>query len=192
MSRTVRFTTADLEALPDPLDDTRYEVIDGELLVAKQPHREHQFTGAVIFAALQAWSRQTGRGVANIAPGLIFSAEDNDAPDVVWISRERRTQGVRPDGRLHTAPELVVEVLSLGSANERRDRELKLKLYARQGVEEYWLVDWRARAVAVYRRSGDELQLVENLSDADELTSPLLPGFAYPVNDLWEPPLDKA
>jgi hypothetical protein len=42
MSRAVRFTVTDLEGFPDPLDDTRYELIDGELHIAKQPHWEHQ------------------------------------------------------------------------------------------------------------------------------------------------------
>jgi Uma2 family endonuclease len=95
--------------------------------------------------------------------------------------------GLRPDGKLYAAPELAVEILSPGSTNERRDRELKLKLYAREGVEEYWLVDWRERTVVVYRRAGAELQAVLTLTNADALTSPLLPGFACPVRDLWEP-----
>jgi Uma2 family endonuclease len=190
MSTPIRFTIADVEALPDPLDDTRYEVIDGELSVAHQPHWEHQFAGAALFAALQEWSRRTRRGVANIAPGVIFSVEEGVAPDVVWLSRERRAQGVRADGKLYAAPELAVEILSPGATNERRDRETKLKLYAREGVDEYWIADWRARTVAVYRRIGERLQLTETLTDDETLTSPLLPGFACPVRDLWEPPLD--
>jgi Uma2 family endonuclease len=190
MSTGVRFTTADLEALPDRLDDTRYELIDGELLVAKQPRWEHQFAGLALGAALLAWSRQTRLGAPNTAPGVIFSPEDDVAPDVIWISRERRAQGLRSDGKLYAAPELVVEVLSPGATNERRDRDLKLKLYAREGVEEYWLIDWRAHTVEVYRRADDSFEQVAVLTDADELTSPLLPGFASPVSELWEPALD--
>ena len=190
MSTPVRFTMADLEALPDRLDDTRYELIDGELSVASQPHWAHQYVSFKLAAALDAWNLETDRGDANIAPGVTFTPEDGVAPDVVWISRERAAQGLRPDGKLYVAPEIVAEVLSPGSTNERRDREVKLKLYAREGVEEYWLVDWRARTVEIYRRVGDLLQFAQTLTDADHLTSPLLPGFAYPVRDLWEPALD--
>jgi hypothetical protein len=32
--------------------------------------------------------------------------------------------------------------------------------------------------------------LVVTLTDGDILTSPLLPGFAHPIADLWQPPLD--
>ena len=56
MPTSVRFTTADLEALPDRLDDTRYELIDGELCVARQPHWEHQLVGVMLSAALVEWS----------------------------------------------------------------------------------------------------------------------------------------
>src|SRR5437868_4287433 len=83
---------------------------------------------------------------------------------------------------LHEPPELVVEVLSPGAANERRDRDAKLKLYARRGVDEYWLVDWQRRRVELYRRDGPAFRLGASLTDADQLQSPLLPGFAHAVD----------
>ena len=187
MSTTSRFTSQDLTGFPDPLDGTRYEIIDGKLIVSKQPHWEHQFTSGIFFSALQNWSRQTGLGVANLAPGLILAEDQDVAPDVVWISRARRAQSLEPDGKLHAAPELAIEILSPGSANERRDRELKLKLHSRIGVAEYWIADWRTRTVQVYRRAGGDLQLAAILAKDDALASPLLPGFALPIGDLWEP-----
>lgn len=187
MHPALRFTIADLEALSERRDDTRYEVIDGELFVSTQPHWEHQYACARLLAALLAWSDRTELGEATLAPGLIFSSEDAVAPDLVWVSYERLGQGLGDDGKLHVAPELVVEVLSPGATNERRDREAKLKLYAREGVEEYWIVDWQTRTVEVYRRAGDILQKMAALTDADTVTSPLLPGFSHPVASLWRP-----
>ena len=111
-----------------------------------------------------------------------------DAPDVVWRSREQLAVGKDDAGHLRVAPELVVEVRSPGSANERRDREVKLALYSRQGVREYGIVDWRARRVQVYRRDGAASRLVETLETDDALTSPPLPGFSRPVSNLWTAP----
>ena len=88
-------------------------------------------------------------------------------------------------GHFRRAPELVVEVLSPGPKNERRDRELKLKLYSRQGVREYWIVDWRTRTVQVFRREQAALRLVATLESDDALTTPLLAGFRQPVAELW-------
>lgn len=137
-------------------------------------------------AALESWSVQSGAGEANLVPGVIFADDDDMAPDVVWISHARRAMALGPDGHLHAAPELVVEVLSPGSTNERRDREAKLKLYSRRGVLEYWIVDWRTQQVEVYRREELALHLVATLYPADTLTSPLLPGFACEVATLFE------
>jgi Uma2 family endonuclease len=184
---TLRMTTADLEVLPDPLDDTRYEIIDGELYVAKQPSLEHQYASDEACAALRSWSTRTGRGFAFSAPGIIFADDDNVAPDVIWISKERLRTARGDDGKLHAAPELVVEVLSPGAYNEQRDRDLKLKLYSRRGVEEYWIVDCAARQVGVYRRDAGELRPVVTLAADEELRSPLLPGFSLPVNQLFFP-----
>ena len=184
MSSSLRYTSADLEGLPD-IDGVRYEIIDGELHVSKQPTFEHQYASDEVQTALRVWCRQSGAGVAISAPGLVFAGDEDVAPDVVWISHERLAHGIDESRHLRVAPELVVEVLSPGARNEARDRELKLKLYSRQGVHEYWIVDCRGRTVQVYRREQAALELVATLDGADELTSPLLPGFRCSLRTLW-------
>ena len=186
MSVTRRYTSADLEHLPR-VEGTRYEIIDGELHVSTSPRWEHQYACSIVIWALQSWNRQTDLGVVLAAPGLVFAQDDDVVPDVVWVSRARLATALDAGGHLRRAPELVVEVLSPGAANERRDREVKLALYSRQGVEEYWIVDWRQQAVEVYRREEGTLRLVATLASRDVLTSPLLPDFACPVAALCAP-----
>jgi len=182
--KTLRWTLRDLEPLPD--DDKRYEIIDGELYVAKQPDWEHQFVCGRIYMLLQMWSDQTQLGMANIVPGIIFTDDNNVVPDVVWISRERLATALQKDRKLHSSPELLVEVLSPGSENERRDRGVKLKLYSRRNVKEYWVVDWRERNLEVYRREDAVLTLDKTLNEIDVLESPLLPGFRCEVSQLFK------
>ncbi len=181
--KTLRWNSRDLEAMPE--DGKRYEIVDGELYVSKQPHWQHQFVCGRVFALLDAWSRQTKAGMANLAPGLIFGEEDDVAPDVVWISRARMTTALQEDGKLHMAPELVIEVLSPGKTNEQRDREVKLKLYSRRGVHEYWVVNWQDQELEVYRREDAVLTLDKTLHQTDQLQSPLLPGFTCQVSQLF-------
>jgi Uma2 family endonuclease len=179
-----RWTVAEVEALP--YDEwRRYEVIDGELFVSTAPHFEHQAACTKGSRALDEWNDETGLGRVFVAPGVIFSESDGVMPDVVWVSRERLAQIADSAGHLRGAPELVAEVLSPGRANERRDRETKLRLYSRYGVEEYWLLDWRTRTVVVYRRAGETLARVARLSVGDTLTTPLLPGFSLPLSRLF-------
>ena len=181
----VRWTIADLEGFPD--DETkRYEIIDGELFVSKQPHREHQAVCARCTIALGVWNDQTQLGRIFIAPGIIFSESDAVAPDVMWASHERLAAIERGDDpHFYGAPELVIEVLSPGATNERRDREAKLKLYSIYGVLEYWIVDWRTQHVAVYRRHDAQLTLAATLTRDATLTSPILPGFTLPIATLF-------
>ena len=168
-----------------PSDSKRYEVIDGELYVSQQPHYYHQHLCLRLGGLLDAWSLETGAGEANAAPGLIFGENDDVAPDLIWISRERLATALQDDGKLHGAPDLVVEVLSPGVTNEHRDREIKLKLYSQRGVLEYWIVSWRERRIEIYRRVETVLTLVSTLYETDTLQSPLLPGFTCPVSKLF-------
>jgi len=85
------------------------------------------------------------------------------------------------EGHLRGAPELIVEVLSAGTTNERRDREAKLKLYSSTGVQEYWIANWQLQQLEVYRREAAQLKLIATLLADDEITSPLLPGFGVRV-----------
>lgn len=89
-------------------------------------------------------------------------------------------------GHLTAAPELVVEVLSPGDKNEKRDRETKLKLYSVQGVQEYWIFAYKERKVEVYRREKAILKLAATLFSQDELTSPMLPGFNCLIGKLFK------
>ncbi|NCJ07363.1 Uma2 family endonuclease [Synechococcales cyanobacterium C] len=179
----VRWTIQDVEALPEN-EWVHYEIIDGELFVTRAPHHRHQKIVGRIFAALDHWSVTHGLGEASIMPGLIFSDSDNVSPDVVWISDERIAQIQDEAGHFRGAPELVVEVLSPGKANEDRDRQAKLKLYSVQGVQEYWIVDPITQRLEMYRRDQAQLTLVATLLVGDAITSPLLPGFRHQI-DSW-------
>jgi len=184
MSVQRRYTSRDLDLLPD-IEGVHYEIIDGELFVTHSPHADHQHACAVATSALHTWSRQSGLGRTMVGPGLVFSEDDDVEPDVVWSSWER-LGSLDDAGHFRAAPDLVVEVLSPGPANERRDLQAKFGLSTRQDVKKYWIVDWRRHTVRIYRRSDQTLELVATLGDGETLTSPLLPGFAHPVSELWE------
>ena len=179
----VRWNIADLELFPD--DGKRYEIIDGELIVTRAPRWSHQQVTGRIFNALDDWCQSEGFGEAAINPGIIFTDEDNVIPDVVWASSERLDLLLDEAEHLTGAPELVVEVLSPGEKNEKRDTQLKLKLYSQQGVQEYWIVNKDLRQVQVYRRENALLTLTLTLQAGDPLTSPLLPDFSCALSRIF-------
>ena len=181
----LRWTTKDLDAMPDDGGWTRYEIVEGDLIVTRAPHFGHQRAGGKLYVELENWSHQTRLGEPIQAPGLVFSPMDAVIPDLVWISRGRLAEGLDTAGHLTIAPELVVEILSPGATNEHRDREVKRKLYSIHGVQEYWVVSWQLQTIEIYRRSPTQLQLVATLLSGDTLTSSLLPGFQVPLSRIF-------
>jgi Uma2 family endonuclease len=176
MTISERWTSADLDLFPDD-PRLRYEIIDGELYVSKAPHWHHQLVADRISRALGNWNDGAASGEVASGPGIILDDDSNLIPDVIWISRARLAQALGPDGKLHALPELVIEILSPGKQNIQRDRESKPLVYARQGVQEYWIVDWVGRTIEIYQLAATALVLATTLHPGDTLTSPLLPGF---------------
>jgi Uma2 family endonuclease len=185
VANSLYWTTADLDAIPDNGGWLRHEIIAGELFVTRAPHIRHQSAAGKIQVQLQNWSEETGLGLSVQAPGVIFTTTDAVIPDVVWASRSRLEQGIDAAGHFTIAPELVVEILSAGEQNERRDKSVKLKLYSQYGVQEYWIVNWQVQTLEIYRRTDAQLQLIATLLAGDTLTSPLLPGFSVEIDRLF-------
>lgn len=184
VTQKVRWTTSDIELLAAD-EWKQYEIIDGELFVTRAPHWRHQRTASNVNLALQNWSTTSQLGEATCTPGILFTEADNVIPDVVWISKEKLALLLDEEGHLTGAPELIVEILSSGKTNERRDREAKLKLYSARGVQEYWIVDWQQQQVEVYRRKNGQLKLIATLLGEDEINSPLLPGFSCQIKQFF-------
>lgn len=186
----IRWTSDDPEEIPD--DGKRYEVINGGNHVSNPTHWKHQCVTGRITSALTMWCDQTNLGMAVFAPGLIFDADNEVAPDVVWISEEKLKLALKSDGHLHSAPEFIAEVLMPNQEDEYRDRVLKRDLYSRFGVSEFWIVSWTDRLVEIYRREAQDMQLekVKTLKESDTITSPLLSGFECTVNKFFEDLID--
>ena len=179
----LRLTNADLEAMPE--DGNRYEVIDGELYVSSAPSFFHQTTLMNIGGAFLDYLREHPIGRIIPGVGVIFDDYNCVIPDLIFVTYERLRKTLA-GGRFHAAPEIVIEILSPGSSNQRRDRQIKRNLYAARGASEYWIVDPENRSVEVHRRNeADELVLEKSLLQGDELTSGLLPEFSLPVDALF-------
>ena len=141
-----RITWQDVQQLPD--DGNRYEAIDGELCVTPAPSLRHQRILMRLTLALHNLLVEPGHGELFFAPtGVEFPAtEEGVQPDLLFVSNQRR--GILADQWIRGAPDLVVEILSPTTAH--RDRGVKRKLYDRQGVSVYWIVDPDARVVEVW------------------------------------------
>ena len=174
-----RLTYDDFCLLPE--DGKRREIIEGDLFVTPSPVTPHQRTVIRLSSHLWYFVDSHKLGEVFSAPfDVVFSEFDVVEPDILYISNARA--GILTHRNVQGAPDLVVEVLSEGT--EKRDRTIKLELYGKFGVDEYWTVDPNGPSADIYRRGEKGLTLVATLSAEDALTSPMFPGFRLPLREL--------
>jgi len=137
-----RWTYADYAALPD--DGNRYEIIAGVLYMTPAPGTGHQSVSARLVTFLVTHVEFAGLGRVFAAPVDVELAPDTVVqPDIVVVLSANLDR-ITPS-RIIGAPDLVVEILSPGTAGY--DRREKQDAYARAGVGEYWIVDPGAQTV---------------------------------------------
>jgi Uma2 family endonuclease len=176
-------TVDDLALLPD--DGNRYELIEGELLVSHAPGLTHQHVFGNLFGALWQYFAQYPIGEVVATPGIIFDRYNGVIPDVVVVLNERR-DAITAGERFVGPPNIVIEIVSPGAENTRRDRIMKRQIYGKFGVNEYWVVDPAERTVEIYRPHAGTLELDVTLAAGDMLRSPVLPEFACSVDQLFK------
>ena len=175
----VVLTYEDYLKLPD--NGTRKEILGGELFVTPAPTPRHQDVVGTLFVALRTHTdaRRLGR-VFSSPIDVVLGPTDVVQPDIVFIAERRRN--IIGEAAIHGAPDLVVEVLSPGTAPIDRGR--KMQAYARATVPEYWIVDPDARAIEVYALKGGTYQLVAR-ADRGTWTPTLFPGLTIALDTLW-------
>ena len=180
----LKLTYDDFVLFPD--DGKRHELIDGEHFVTPSPNTKHQQLLGNLYLLIRSWLESHPVGRVFLAPyDVVFSEFDVVEPDLLYLSNERAAQVLTP---LHArgVPELVVEIASKGT--RQRDETIKRRLYERQGVSEYWVVDPDIDVVRVYRREGGRFgRPVELAREVDDvLTTPLLAGLNLPLAKVFQ------
>jgi Uma2 family endonuclease len=160
-----------------------FELIDGEVVLT-QPTPLHQHSAANILFHITLWTREApGRGMLLLPIDTLIDHWTVLVPDLQWYAEGRELPGMTeppwPSG------DLVVEVRS--PSTWHRDVGRKREHYERDGVRELWLVDPFARTVLAHRRSEGSatFDITVEVGENETLTSPLLPGFAVAVAELF-------
>jgi len=169
-------------------DDTRYELLEGRLLMTPAPNRHHQGFITRLGTEIQQHVWEHELGICYHAPFDVVLADDTVVqPDFTFISADRVDDLLDDHGAVG-APDLVVEVLS--EATGARDRGPKREVYAEAGVE--WLVhaDPAALLVEVFRLNDEgKYVLEETFEGEDRFYVELFPELEVDLAEIWSPGL---
>lgn len=176
-------TYEDYAALPD--DGCRYELLEGRLSVVPAPFTKHQRGSLNLVYVLKTHVDRRKLGELFEAPfDVILGPHDTVQPDVLFVSREHA--GRISERGVEGAPDLVIEIVSTGSAS--RDWIEKLRIYQRAGVPEYWVVEPEARCITVLVLQGDSYSVFSKACDAELVKSTTFPELELAPAKLFDPP----
>ena len=168
------------------LDETdgKWELDDGVLYIMPSGTPDHQFLGLELSHRILDYLDSFGDSPAHLFQEMstVLSRELRRVPepDIVVILNERR--GIVGRTHIEAPPDIIVEILS---TDRNRDLVRKRQIYAEAGVREYWPIDPRNDTVAQLELRDGEYVTRAVLGPEDILTTPLLPGLAIPLGQIF-------
>jgi Uma2 family endonuclease len=160
------------------------QLIEGEIVVS-EPKPIHALIQIRLATAFTKWTEAGARrGLALLPTNVELDEYNVYGPDLLWFSEDHRPTNL--DRYPERVPDLCVEIRSPGTW--RYDIGAKKSGYERGGLPELWLVDDTAEEVLLFRRSKGNVPTFDvalELGRGETLTSPRLPGFALPLDELF-------
>ncbi|AFY86853.1 MAG: hypothetical protein CLLPBCKN_003535 [Chroococcidiopsis cubana SAG 39.79] len=168
--------------------DTRYELVDGELVeMPTESHENCQIAKLLMFELAKYFAiallnlkdveiEVSGRGAKVRLPDLLVLSEEGYAA-LQGKTRNIITRDMPP-------PILIIEVVSPGDENRTRDYRYKRTEYAARGIAEYWIVDPQERRITVCQwvegQYEDKVFAGEN-----RIESTVIPAFALAAEQIF-------
>ncbi|MBI1987242.1 MAG: Uma2 family endonuclease [Nitrospinae bacterium] len=179
------YTLDEFWELPEPEGRYKLELIRGVLFMVPPPDEK------IHDPVVSCLNRLIIRELIRLGePGQIFFPRSGIwtyypdtwlEPDLFYLSRESLS---RFKGKPRSSADLVVEVLSPGSADH--DRLTKADSYAALEVKELWLVDPGRRTVEVRLNEGKRWKEAYRYGEDEEIPCRVIPGLRIAVADIFE------
>ena len=150
----------------------RYEIIEGVKYMAAAAAYDHNIVAGRLFSIFHHYFEEHENGIVVQDCDVCLTEDNTFRPDLSVICDFAK---LGADGKIHGAPDLVVEILSPSTA--KRDFTKKKEIYARSGVKEYWIVEWRAKNIFVHKLVDGALEIDDVYHDYDENDLALLEDY---------------
>ncbi|MBI2218862.1 MAG: Uma2 family endonuclease [Candidatus Rokubacteria bacterium] len=165
-------------------EDESGEWVDGLLVEEEVTDYLHEVVVVWFAAQFRAWLADQGGFVGGSDAKFAVSPRRGRKPDLSVFLPEGRVPPAR--GLIRVPPDIIVEVVSIGPRDGRRDRVEKLNEYAAFGVRFYWIVDPEERSLQVFELSPDG-RYVHALGVTGGMVDsvPGCPGLRLDLDALW-------
>ena len=172
------------EYLKEPYTMSRFDIVDGEVIMSAGPTRPHQIISGNIYRPVHRFASEGGLGEVLYAPVDVVVRQEPlrvRQPDLLFVANENSS--ILGD-RINGGPDLVVEILS--PSNSRAGIESKLADYARIGVRECWLAAPEGRTVETLQLDGNEWKRLAIRGIGENVETVVLQGPELHVSEIFE------
>jgi Uma2 family endonuclease len=163
-------------------EDDRVELMDGEILELSPIGSRH---AACVKRLLAALPQVIGsEAIVSAQDPVRFSDDTEPQPDVALLKP-------RDDfyAEAHPGPEDVLLLIEVSDTTLDYDRGEKLKLYADNGIPEYWIADLTSNRVDAYSRPvNGEYRNLNRFGPGETVTSNAIPNLSITVDAILGPP----
>jgi Uma2 family endonuclease len=160
----------------------RYELIHGVLIVSPSPLENERDPNGQLEHWLRTYQESHPKGYlleATVSEQTLRTNGNRRRADrVLWIGLGRMP-------RKGETPTVVVEFVSAGRRDRKRDYEEKRDEYRAMGIREYWIIDRFNRCMTVYRFDSGKTK-ARILKENQVFTTELLPGFEFSLAALFK------
>ena len=161
-----------------------FQLIENDLIMSPSPSLIHQLILGEFYDALKTFNKnQNLNGLVVLSPIDVYFDNDNVyQPDILFISEDKKN--LIMDGRIHGAPDLIIEVLS--PTNAYYDLRQKMRIYEKYGVNEYIIVDPIEENADLYILKEGIYHLQQKAQKTETLNSLVLPGLGFELDKLFQ------
>ena len=158
-------------------EDDRVELIDGEIIAMSAIGPAH--VGAVNSSTMFWAIRLGGRAIAQIQNPIRLDERNQPQPDIAMkLKDDFYRSGL-------AGPDDVLLLIEVADSSLEYDRRIKLALYARFGIPEFWIVNIRARSIEVYTDPvNGEYTTLQTFRRGQTATPTAFPDVVLPVSDI--------
>lgn len=176
-----RFTVDDYYRMAEagilkPTD--RVELIEGEIVEMSPVGDRHAMA---VNRATMVFARGLGdKVVVSVQNAVRINRYNEPQPDVVLIRPREGFYGDR-----HPRPEDVVLMIEVSDTTLKFDQNVKLPIYAQNGIREVWIFDLRKDVIHVYREpAGRSYAVCEIKLKSDSISPQAFPEFSISAAEL--------
>jgi len=169
-------------------EDVKGEFINGNVVMHSPTTEEHNEATGHLYCISSIYADLHKLGKVRVEKALVGLTRNDYEPDIAFWRKEVANH-FQPNMNVYPVPDLIIEVLSPGTENIKRDTKIKFADYAAHLIPEYWIVDPRKKTVEQYLLSDTEARTYElhkKVAIQDQIESTVLIGFAIPVKAIFD------